>query len=81
MDIFSASDKATYDRRKQMVAEQWAEYEEDKNPGHLAAICRDYSSSIMQMSVKKSRAYFWLIYTRNWINCQNPVRKIFVLRC
>ena len=29
MDIFSASDKATYDRRKQMVAERWAEYEED----------------------------------------------------
>ena len=58
MDIFSASDKATYDRRKQMVAERWAEYEEDQNPIHLAAICRDYPSSIIQMSVKKSRAYF-----------------------
>ena len=39
MDIFSASDKATYARRKQMVAEQWAEYEEDQNHVHLAAIC------------------------------------------
>ena len=41
MDIFSASDKATYDRRKQMVAERWAEYEEDQNPVHLAALCRE----------------------------------------
>ena len=41
MDMFSASDKATYDRRKQMVAERWAEYEEDQNPVHLAALCRE----------------------------------------
>lgn len=41
MDIFSASNKATYDRRKKMVAERWAEYEGDQNPIHLAAICRE----------------------------------------
>ena len=43
MDLFSVSDKATYDRRKQMIAERWAEYEEDQNPIHLAAICRELS--------------------------------------
>ena len=41
MDIFSETNKATYYRRKQMVAERWAEYEEDQNPVHLAAICRE----------------------------------------
>jgi hypothetical protein len=41
MDIFSASNKATYDRRKKMVAERWAEYEGDQSPIHLAAICRE----------------------------------------
>ena len=41
MDLFSASDKAIYDRRKQMIAERRAEYEEDHNPVHLASICRE----------------------------------------
>ena len=41
MDIFSTSNKATYDRRKRMVAELWAEYEGDQIPLHLAAICRE----------------------------------------
>ena len=41
MDIFSTSNKATYDRRKRMIAELWAEYEGDQSPLHLAAICRE----------------------------------------
>ena len=41
MDIFSKKNKATCDRRKQLVAERWAEYEEDQNAVHLAAICRE----------------------------------------
>ena len=43
MDMFAATNRETYDHRKDMVAEKWAEYEKDKNPVHLASICRDLS--------------------------------------
>jgi len=43
MDVFSATNRQIYDRRKFMVAERWAKYEKDKNPVHLASICRDLS--------------------------------------
>ena len=41
MDIFTKTNPATYNRRKKMVAERWAKYEQDQNPLHLAAICRE----------------------------------------
>ena len=41
LDIFFASNKATSDRREQLVAERWAEYKVDQNTVHLAAICRE----------------------------------------
>ena len=83
MDLFSASDKAIYDRRKQMIAERRADGQNMKKIitpyiYHLSAV--SCPSSIIHISVKKSRACFWLIYTKNWINCPNPVRKICVLR-
>tara|TARA_E500000331_G_C16673192_1_gene462140 strand:+ start:73 stop:297 length:225 start_codon:yes stop_codon:yes gene_type:complete len=43
MDMFSATNRETYDNRKDMVAQKWAEYEKDKNPVHLASICRELS--------------------------------------
>ena len=33
--------QSVYDRRKALVAEEWAEYQETKNPMHLAVICRE----------------------------------------
>ena len=33
--------QSVYDRRKALVAEEWAEYQETKNPVHLAVICRE----------------------------------------
>ena len=43
MDMFSATNQATYRRRKDMTAKRWAEYQRDKSPVHLAAICRENS--------------------------------------
>ena len=43
MDMFSATNRDTYAKRKIMVAERWSEYEKDKNPLHLATICRELS--------------------------------------
>ena len=43
MDMFSATNRDTYEKRKIMVAEKWAEYQKDKNPLHLASICRELS--------------------------------------
>ena len=43
MDMFSATNLDTYDRRKDMVAEKWIEYQKDKSPVHLASICRKIS--------------------------------------
>lgn len=33
--------RCVYDRRKALVAEQWAEYQETKSPLHLAVIYRE----------------------------------------
>ena len=33
--------RSVYNRRKALVEEQWAEYQETKNPVHLAVICRE----------------------------------------
>ena len=45
MDMFSATQgnqtQSVYNRRKALVAKQWAEYQETKNPVHLAVICRE----------------------------------------
>ena len=43
MDMFSATNQATYRRRKDMTAKRWAEYQRDKSPVHLFAICRENS--------------------------------------
>ena len=34
--------RCIYDRRKALVAEQWAEYQETKSPVHLVVICREF---------------------------------------
>ena len=45
MDMLSAtqvdSNQSIYDQRKALVAQKWAEYQESKNPVHLAIICRE----------------------------------------
>ena len=33
--------QSIYDRRKALVAAQWAKYQETKDPEHLAAVCRE----------------------------------------
>ena len=44
MDMFStnqnSSSQSIYDRNRALVATQWAEYQKNKNPIHLAVLCR-----------------------------------------